>query len=141
MGAGRSLGLLLARIGLAAIFLYTGFNNVQHTGETAEKLVQWGYPAPNILAIVAAIAELGGGLSVLLGALTPLGCIALILFLLPTTYSFHLREVLQGNQGELLNVLKNLGLLGGLIALLFAGAGRFSIDGRIMRSRQGGTMP
>ena len=124
--------MLLARIGLAAIFIYSGFNNVQHTGETAEKLAQMGYPAPNILAIVAAIAELGGGISILLGALTPLGCIALILFLLPTTYSFHVPGLLEGNPGQIIQTLKNLAIIGGLIGLIFSGPGRYSIDGRIM---------
>jgi len=136
MGAGRSIGLLLARIGLAAIFLYSGFGNVQHTAATAEQLAQLGYPVPNVLAIVAAIAELGGGISLLLGALTPLGCIALILFLLPTTYSFHLPEMLKGNQMQTIEVLKNLAMVGGLIALLFSGPGRFSVDGRIMGDKK-----
>jgi putative oxidoreductase len=136
MGAGRSFGLLLARVGLAAIFLYTGFNAIQITGQTAEKLATFGYPVPNILAIVAAIAQLAGGVSILLGALTPLGCIALILFLLPVTYSFHLPGLLQGDSGETINALKNLGLVGGLVALLFTGPGRFSIDGKIMGGKK-----
>jgi putative oxidoreductase len=136
MGAGRSLGLLLARIGLCGIFLFSGFHDIQHTGETAGQLASWGYPVPNILAIVAAIAELAGGISILLGALTPLGCIALILFLLPATYSFHLPGLLKGDPTESINVLKNLGLVGGLFALLFSGPGRFSVDGRIISDRK-----
>jgi putative oxidoreductase len=136
MGAGKSFGLLLARIGLAATFFYTGVNNVQHIGETTDKLMQLGYPVPHILAMVAVAAELGGALSVLLGALTPLGCIALILFLLPTTYSFHVPGLLKGDPMQTMNALKNLGMVGGLIALLFAGAGRFSVDGRIMGEKK-----
>src|SRR5262249_31946656 len=73
MGAGRSFGLLLARIALSGIFLYTGFENVQHIGETATQLAKLGYPIAHVLSVVAAIAELGGGISILLGALTPLG--------------------------------------------------------------------
>jgi len=136
MGAGRSFALLLARIGLASTFLYSGFGNIQHTGETAAKLASLGYPVPNIMAIVAAIAELAGGISVLLGALTPLGCIALILFLIPTTYSFHIPGLLKNDPGEIINTLKNAGLIGGFIALLFSGPGRFSVDGRIMGDKK-----
>jgi putative oxidoreductase len=134
-GAGRGLGLLIARICLAGIFFWTGFHNVQQTSQTATVLAGLGYPAPNILAIVAAAAELGGALSLLLGILTPLGCISLILFLLPTTYSFHLAKALEGNQAEVVNCLKNMALVGGLIALMFSGPGRFSFDGRIMKGR------
>ncbi len=136
MGAGRSFALLLARIGLAALFLYTGFLAIQRTGATAQQLEGLGYPVPNVLAIVAAIAQLAGGLSILLGALTPLGCISLILFLLPTTYSFHLPGLLKGDQMQTIEALKNLGLVGGLLALLFTGPGRFSVDGRVMGNRQ-----
>src|SRR5262244_2463778 len=110
MGAGRSFGLLLARIALSGIFLYTGFENVQHIGETATQLAKLGYPVAHVLTVVAAIAELGGGISLLLGALTPLGCIALILFLIPTTYSFHIPGLLEGNPAQVIQTLKNLGL-------------------------------
>lgn len=134
-GAGRGVGLLIARICLAAIFAWTGFNNVQHTGATATQLAAWGYPVPNILAIVAVAAEIGGALSLLLGLVTPLGCISLILFLLPTTYSFHLAQALEGNPEQITNCLKNLAIVGGLIALLFSGPGRFSFDGRVMKGR------
>lgn len=134
-GAGRGLGLLIARICLAAVFAWTGFHNVQHTGETATALAGMGYPAPNILAIVAVAAEIGGALSLLLGILTPLGCLSLILFLLPTTYSFHLRQALGGNADQVTNCLKNMALVGGLIALMFSGPGRFSFDGRVMKGR------
>jgi len=43
---------------------------------------------------------------------------------------------LKGDQMETINVLKNLALVGGLIALLFSGPGRFSVDGRIMSDRK-----
>jgi putative oxidoreductase len=132
-GAGRGVGLLLARICLAALFAWTGFHNVQQTGQTATALAGMGYPAPNILAIVAVAAEIGGAVSLLLGVLTPLGCISLILFLLPTTYSFHLHQALEGNSDQILNCLKNMAIVGGLIALMFSGPGRFSFDGRVMK--------
>jgi putative oxidoreductase len=132
MRAGHSFGLLVVRIALSGIFLYTGFENVQRIGETATQLAKLGYPVAHVLAVVAAIAELGGGISILLGALTPFGCIALILFLLPTTYSFHVPGLLEGNPGQIVQTLKNLAIIGGLIALLFSGPGRYSIDGRFM---------
>jgi putative oxidoreductase len=133
---GRSVGLLIARVLLAAIFLYTGFNAIQVTSQTTEQLTSMGYPVPKILAIVATVAQLGGGASLLLGLLTPLGCISLILFLLPTTYSFHLPGLLKGDQMQAIEALKNLAIVGGLIALLFTGPGRFSFDGRVMGGKQ-----
>jgi len=135
MRAGHSFGLLIVRIALSGIFLYTGFENVQHIGETATQLGKLGYPIAHVLAVVSAIAELGGGISILLGALTPLGCIALILFLLPTTYSFHVPGLLAGDARQIVETLKNVAIIGGLIGLMFSGPGRYSIDGRILNDK------
>jgi uncharacterized membrane protein YphA (DoxX/SURF4 family) len=129
--AGRAVGLLIARICIASLFLYTGIGTFLHVGETEDMVAAMGYPAPHLLGILAAVAQTAGGVSLLFGALTPLGCIALILFLLPTTYSFHLPGMLKGDPRQAVDTLKNLGLVGGLIALLFVGPGRFSVDGRI----------
>jgi len=132
MRAGHSFALLIVRVTLSGIFLYTGFGNVQHVGDTAKQLAELGYPVAHVLAVVAAIAELGGGISILLGALTPLGCIALILFLLPTTYSFHVPGLLAGDARQIIETLKNVAIIGGLVGLMFSGPGRYSIDARVM---------
>jgi uncharacterized membrane protein YphA (DoxX/SURF4 family) len=57
------------------------------------------------------------------------------LVLIPTTYSFHIQQALAGNQEQITNSLKNAALIGGLIALMFSGPGRFSFDGRVMKGR------
>ena len=131
--SGRGVGLLIARLCLASIFSYTGLSEIRHVPETAAYLAPMGYPLPTVMAWVAVLAQIGGALSLILGALTPLGCIALILFLLPTTYTFHLPGLLHGNPEEAINTLKNLGLVGGLVALLLSGPGRFSIDRRMLK--------
>src|SRR5262245_12120722 len=130
---GRGVGLLIARLCLAAIFTYTGIEGIQHVPRTAETLGSVGYPAPTVMAWIAVAAELCGAASLIFGVLTPLGCIALILFLLPTTYSFHLPGLLAGKPGETIQTLKNIGLVGGLVALLFSGPGRFSVDSRMLK--------
>ncbi len=136
---GRSIGLLFARCALAALFLYTGWENLFHLSGVAADLAAKGYPAPKIFAVVATAAQLLGGLSLILGALTPVGCLALILFLIPTTWSFHLAPAIHasgaGQRSQMISVLKNLGIMGGLIALYFAGPGALSVDARWLRRR------
>jgi putative oxidoreductase len=129
---GRSFGLLIARILLGALFIYTGVHAAGQTSATAVKLGENGYPVPHIMAIIAVVAQIAGGASLVLGVLTPLGCIALILFLLPTTYTFHMLDALKGDVRQTIECGKNLAIVGGLIALLFTGPGAFSVDGRIM---------
>jgi putative oxidoreductase len=138
---GRSIGLLFARCALACLFLYTGWESLFHLSGVAADLQAKGYPAPKVFAVVATAAELLGGLSLILGALTPLGCLALILFLVPTTYSFHLAPALHASgdaqRSQMISVLKNLGLIGGLIALYFSGPGSLSVDARWFRRGDG----
>ncbi len=128
---GRSVGLLIARICLGTIFVYTGIRSIGHTADAARMLDAMGYPVPELMAVVASIAQLAGAASLILGVLTPFGCIVLILFLLPTTWSFHLPHALDGDGNQIIQTLKNVGLVGGLLSLLFTGPGGFSIDARI----------
>jgi putative oxidoreductase len=134
---GRSLALLFLRLALGALFLYTGYQAARSLGDTTAMLASKSYPAPKVMAILAMVAQLAGGASLVLGALTPLGCIALILFLALATYSFHLSAALAGNQGQIIETIKNLSLIGALWTLLAVGPGRFSVDGRVMRGVAG----
>ena len=129
----RSAGLLLARISLAAIFLYGGFQNASRVPEIAASLGTMHYPKPMLLAVIAVAAALLGGVSILFGAITALGCVALLCFLVPATYSFHFIAARAGDVGQLIEVLKNLGLMGGLLALLCAGPGALSVDRRLFK--------
>jgi len=132
----RGLGLLLARWCLAGIFLYAGYKNIGRVDQTAVQLAAKAYPAPKVLAIIAALAALGGGASLVLGMFTRMGCVALVLFLLPTTWSFHAQEALRGDVGQTLQALKNLGLVGGLLALFGAGPGALSVDHHFFSRRR-----
>jgi uncharacterized membrane protein YphA (DoxX/SURF4 family) len=59
------LALLLVRIGLAAVFISTGWMKFSDMSKTVEGFAQMGFSAP--LAYAVAIIELVGGLVVLLG--------------------------------------------------------------------------
>lgn len=130
---GRALGLLVARCSLGALFLYTGARAILDFGSFAERIGNAGYPAEKVVAALAVVAQVAGGISVVLGALTPLGCLALVLFLLPTTYSFHLPGLRAGDVRETIQTLKNLALVGGLISLWFAGPGPLSVDRQLLK--------
>jgi len=131
---GRSAGLFLARVSLAGIFLYAGAHKLGDLAGTAHGIAKAGYPLPKLLATVVALAELAGGASLLLGFLTTAGCLGLVLLLLPVTYSFHYVRA-GGDVGQLVNTLKNVGLMGGLLALAAAGPGGLSLDARLLRRK------
>lgn len=124
----RSILLLAARVALSGIFLFAGLRHLNHPAATAARLAAAGYPIPTVLAVVAGLALVLGSVSLLAGAFTWLGCLALVLFLVPTTLTFHLPAALQGNLGQAIQALKNLALAGGLLAVWAAGPGRLAVD-------------
>ena len=83
-----------------------------------------------VLLPAAAVLELAGGLSLLLGFRARLGALALVLFLVPTTLIFHNFWAYQGPeaQNQMIHFMKNLALMGGLLVVVGLGAGPCSFD-------------
>lgn len=134
---GKNLALLIGRVLMSVIFLGAGISKITgFAGTTAYMAARPAFvnmeSALPILAGLAIVAEVGGGLSLLLGWLTRLGALGLVLFLIPTTFVFHnfwtYPPDAQGLQQAMF--LKNLAMVGGLLILSVAGPGAFSVDGR-----------
>jgi putative oxidoreductase len=133
--APRPMTALLGRVAIAAIFLVSGTAKLVDVAGTAAHMTAVGIPFPETLAMFAGVAEILGALSLMFGALTRIGAIGLILFMIPTTLLFHNFWVLEGDEQRLQMVqfLKNLGLTGALILLVSFGPGRYSIDSLLRR--------
>jgi putative oxidoreductase len=126
---------LLGRIAIAAIFLVSGTAKLVDVQGTAGHMAAVGIPYPEMLAMIAGLAEILGALSLIAGALTRIGAIGLILYLIPTTLLFHNFWAFEGDQvpTQLANFFKNLGIAGGLMLLVAYGPGRYSIDSVLRR--------
>jgi putative oxidoreductase len=122
-----SAGMLVSRVLLSAIFLYSGATSLLAFSATQADMASKGMHMTGMFLVLAILLEICGGLSVLLGYLPRLGALALILFLIPTTIVFH-REI--GNPEQAAHFAKNLAILGGLLAIVAAGGGEFSIRSR-----------
>ncbi|MEO0373662.1 MAG: DoxX family protein [Cyanobacteria bacterium P01_A01_bin.17] len=116
---------LAARICLCIIFINSGIGKIFGFTGTAEMMANTGLPIASVLLAFTIIFQLLGGLSLLFGYKVKLGSILLILFLIPATLVFHNPIA---DPGELNSFLKNLGLIGGLLMVIYAGAGALSID-------------
>lgn len=114
---------LAGRICLCLIFLNAAFGKITGFGSTAEMMAGQGLPIPEILLIFTIAFQLLGGLSLLLGYKVKIGSVLLILFLIPATLVFH------NPATDINGFLKNIGLIGGLLMTMYAGAGALSIDG------------
>lgn len=118
---------LAARVCLCLIFFQTGVSKVLAFEEDVQMLMQQGLPFANVLLAGAVVFELVGAASLLLGYRVKIGSILLIIFLIPATLVFHNPIA---DPSQMIDFLKNLGLIGGLLMLIYAGPGALSIGDR-----------
>jgi uncharacterized membrane protein YphA (DoxX/SURF4 family) len=85
-----------------------------------------GMPTPQLLAIISGVVELGGGLLIAFNIATRGMTILLILFTAAATYYFHDFWNMVGNDRDanMINALKNLTMIGGLLMLFAIGPWR-----------------
>ena len=122
-----SAGMLVARVLLSGIFLFSGVKKIFAFSGTQAYMAQQGMKMTGLFLAIAILFEICGGLSVLLGYFPRLGALALLLFLLPTTVVFH-RDF--ANPVQVVQFAKNLAIMGGLFAVLSAGGGEFVFRGK-----------
>ena len=116
---------LAARICLCLIFFKAGVSHILGFGETVEMMTNQGLPLANILLAGTVFFQFLGAISLLLGYKVKIGSILLIIFLIPASLVFH-NPIADASQIN--DFLKNIGLIGGLLMLIYAGSGALSID-------------
>jgi putative oxidoreductase len=128
-----SYASLLGRILVSIIFLLSGFSKVTHWSDISAMMAQHGMPAVPLLLGAAALVEILGGLALLAGFQTRIVSLVLFLYLIPTTWIFHNFWAVSGpqQQEQMINFLKNLAIMGGLLQFFAAGAGALSVDARL----------
>lgn len=140
MTALTSCGLLAGRLCIAAIYLISGTEKVSAYSALAENLARKGLPAPDLLAVCAIVAELGGALLVAFGFRPRFGALVLLIFTAAATVMFHDFWNVSGaaREDQLLHFLKNLAIFGGLLVLAISGGGDVSLDRLIGGRRPAG---
>jgi putative oxidoreductase len=118
---------LIGRIGLAAIFLLSGFSKLAAPAATIGYIQSAGLPLPQVAFGIAALIEVGGGLALVLGFRTRIVAAILAAFAIVTAFAFH-HDL--ADQGQFINFWKNVAMAGGLLQVVAFGAGRFSLDAR-----------
>jgi len=129
------LTTLLARIFLALIFLVSAAGKLADYGGTVGHMTAQGLPVAKYLLAGAIFFEIAGGLMVLLGWRARFGALLLVLFLIPTTLVYHAFWGYTGVERtlQMLQFLKNLAIIGGLLMVCAYGSGPLGLDGRRRR--------
>ncbi|WP_278313355.1 DoxX family protein [Lolliginicoccus levis] len=123
----RDIAVLIARIGIGIVFAAHGWQKLNET--TIEGVQQYftsiNAPLPEITAYLVTYLELGGGIALIIGALTPV--VGLLLFANMTGAFFlvHVENGIFVTDGGYELVLA-LGVSSLMIAAI--GAGRISVD-------------
>jgi len=133
----RSTIALIGRILLSAIFLVSGFAKLTDPSGTMAHMEKAGISHAETLLYIAAFAELLGGLSILLGALTRLGAAGLFVYMIVISVVMH--KFWGGLPADvakmqMVQFTKNICIMGGLAMVVAFGPGRYSIDARLRRA-------
>ncbi len=130
----RDLGLLIARVMLGVILVAHGWQKAVTMGldATTAGFTQMGVPMPAASAAIATAVELGGGVLLILGLLTPLAGLAVAAELAGAFYFVHMGHGIFVSDGgwELVGALALAGLVFAVV-----GPGRISVDALLGRRR------
>jgi len=104
---------------LAAIFVVTGWDKLANTQDAVADIAEVGLPAPFLLAVVAGVVELVCGVLLAVGWKAAWAAGGLLLFLLPVTVLLENPLTAPGDfGGALIDFLKNLAIMGGLLMVV-----------------------
>src|SRR5579885_78141 len=139
MNGMRDLSALIGRILIALIFIMSGWSKITGFASTGGYMASAGIPAalvtPGLIASI--LVELGCGLLIVLGFKARWAALIIFLWLIPVTTIFHLMPMRAG-QNAMINmvmVMKNLSIMGGLLILVGMGPGAYSLDGADLTTR------
>ena len=127
LGGPRAVALLFLRLVAGTAFVFHGWPKIQHP-------MSWmppNAPIPGVLQLLAAVAEFGGGIAWILGALTPLFSLGLFFTMAFATFGVHMsmgHPFVADAASHGPSYEAALGYLAISVVLLVVGPGRLSVD-------------
>jgi putative oxidoreductase len=117
--------LLLGRLLMSAIFILGGFGKLAAFAGTQAMFTKIGMPLPMLVAMVAILIELGGGLAILFGLITRPVAVILAVWCVVTALVAHTNFA---DKNMEIHFMKNMAMTGGFLYIAVFGAGALSID-------------
>jgi len=116
---------LLGRVMIGAPFIMSGLGKLMAHDATVGYIGSVGLPLPQLAWVIALLVEIGGGALLVSGFRARLVALVMALFALATALSFHRNFA---DQNQMIHFLKNVMLAGGLLQIVYFGAGPLSVD-------------
>jgi putative oxidoreductase len=123
----QAIAALVGRIGLASLFLISGFGKLAAPAATKAYIASSGLPFPDLAYLGALVVEIGFSLVLIAGWRTRTVAGLMALFAVATALAFHHQF---SDQNQLIHFLKNLAIAGGLLQVVAFGGGALSLDNR-----------
>jgi putative oxidoreductase len=117
---------VLGRVLLSVIFVLSGLGKIPHFHDVAGMMAQKGIPVATAALVITLLIEIGGGLMVLTGFGARYAALIIFLWLIPVTLVFHHFWGIPAadKEGQIVNFLKNVAIMGGLLILAYASPGK-----------------
>jgi len=121
---------LVGRILLAIMFITSGFGKLTGFDGTVGYIASKHLPLPQVGAVIAILAELGGGLLLLVGFKARWAALALAIFTLAAGILVHdfWNADAASKMMQSINFWKNVTIAGGMLTVFAFGPGRYSVD-------------
>ena len=114
---------LLARLGLAAIFIMAGLSKISGYEGTVGYMESMGVPGALLPAVIA--VEVLGGIAIVIGLFARLAAAGLTVFTVASALLFHFNLA---DQTQFIMFWKNIVIAGGFLLLVANGPGAYSVD-------------
>jgi putative oxidoreductase len=121
---------LLGRVMIGIIFVQSGFEKLMDLGGFATMLGNRGVPMAEVLAPIGASIEFCGGLAIVLGLGARYAALLMIAFVITATGISHRfwEYPAAQQQGQFVNFVKNVAIIGGFLFVFVTGGGHYSLD-------------
>jgi putative oxidoreductase len=123
---------LLGRVLIGAPFILSGLSKLMAHDATVGYISSMGLPLPQLGWLIALVVEMAGGTLLVIGYRAHLVAFVVALFALATAIFFHHNFA---DQNQMIHFLKNIMIVGGLLQIVYFGAGPMSIDASRNQSR------
>lgn len=115
---------ILSRILIAFIFIISGYGKITGYESTIAYMESMGVSGTLLPLVI--IAELGGGIALIVGFQTRLAALGLAVFCITSAFIFHTED----DMNQQIHFMKNLAISGGLLSIFLNGSGKLSVDAK-----------
>jgi len=125
----RNLLILIARICLSAVYVYSGVDKLVCWNDGLKFCIEHKMPRPNVVLAITAIIHVVCGLMLLLGFFAREGAVILLLFTAVATYWVHnpIGRTGEDFRRETTISLEHLAIIGGLLLIAVTGPGTLAL--------------